>query len=237
MNRASKILLAMMAAAAPAAAQDAAPPPPAAVAPGLETTPAAGAAAGDASSIVLAEKAPALVPMRAADENDTGRAISSKVAADLASGMPKYAPPTPTPATTAEPQDMRDIDKPRNEIRRLPQYVVRESRPPVFRNRDLYTTEGLVNLSFKSHPGLRIGNFLSDILGNNSEIAYQMYLDDQRLANIDDLADTARAMARGGDKAESEYILKESQETYMRPIEETWTGPGANGGFSGGGGR
>jgi len=233
MNRALKILLAMVAAAAAAAAQDAAPPPPAAADPAPEPTPAAGAAAGDASSIVLAEKAPALAPMRAADDDDTGRAISSKVAAALASGMPKYAPPKPTPTTTGEPQDMRDIDKPRNEIRRLPQYVVRESRPPVFRNRDLFTTEGLVNLSFKSHPGLKIGNFF----GANADIAYQMYLDDQRLANMDDLADTARAMARGGDKAESEYILKESQETYMRPIEETWTGPGGNGGFSGGGGR
>jgi hypothetical protein len=233
MNRASTILLAMMAAAAPLAAQEAAPPPPAAVGPEEAASPAAGAPAGDASSIVLAEKAKPLVPMRAADEDDTGRAISAKVAADLASGMPKYAPPTPTPTATGEPQDMRDIDKPKNEIPRLPQYVVRESRPPVFRNRDLFTTEGLANLSFKRHPGLLIGN----ILGGNSDVAYQMYLDDQRQANMEDLTDTARAMARGGDTAESEYILKESQETYMRPIEETWTGPGGNGGFSGGGGR
>src|ERR1035438_10588067 len=96
MNRASTILLAMMAAAAPVAAQDAAPPPPAAVDPEPAVTPAAGSAAGDASSIVLAGKAPASVPMRAADEDDTGRAVSSKVAAALNLGMPKYAPPTPT---------------------------------------------------------------------------------------------------------------------------------------------
>ena len=44
-------------------------------------------------------------------------------------------------------------------------------------------------------------------------------------------------MARGGDSSESAYILKESQETFMRPIEETWSGPGGSGGFSGGGGR
>ncbi|HXQ80326.1 MAG TPA: hypothetical protein VN775_03375 [Opitutaceae bacterium] len=233
MNRALKILLAIMAAAAPAAAQDSAPPTPTPADPGQATTPASGAAAGDASSVVLAQKPPALAPMRAGNGDDGGRAVSSKIAADLASEMPKYAPPTPTPAVTAEPQDMRDIDKPRNEIKRLPQYVVRESRPLVFRNRDLFTTEGLVNLSFKSHPGLLFGNFL----GLNSGIAYQMYLDEQRQTNMDDLTDTARAMARGGDSAESAYILKESQETYMRPIEETWTGPGGNGGFSGGGGR
>jgi len=233
MNRASKILLAIMAAAAPAAAQNAAPPHPPAAGPGQATTPAAGEATADASSVVLAEKPPALAPMRAADGDDSARAVSSKIAADLNLGMPKYAPPTPTPAAAPEAQDMRDIDKPKNEIKRLPQYVVRESRPLVFRNRDLYTTEGLINLSFKSHPGLLYGNFL----GLNSEVAYQMYLDEQRKANMDDLADTARAMARGGDTAESEYILKASQETFMRPIEETWTGPGGNGGFSGGGGR
>jgi hypothetical protein len=181
--------------------------------------------------VVLAPKAPALAPVPLDD--GSGRAVSSKIAADLASGMPKYAPPTPTPATTAEPQDLRDIDKPRNEIRRLPAYVVRETRPAVFRDRDLYTTKGLVNLSFKTHPGLIVGNFL----GLNSKVAYEMYLDDQRLANIEDLAETAHAMALGGDKAESDYILKESQATYMRPIEETWNGPGGGGGFSGGGGR
>jgi hypothetical protein len=233
MNRASKILLAMLAAAAHAAAQNAVPPPPAQINPQPATTPAAGVSTTDASSVVLAARPQALVPMRPAAEDDSGRSVSSRIAADLNSGMPKYAPPTPTPAAAAEPQDMRDIDKPKNEIRRLPQYVVRESRPLVFRNRDLYTTDELINLSFKSHPGLRLGN----IFGMNSAIAYQMYLDEQRQANMDDLTDTARAMARGGDAGESQYILKASQETFMRPIEETWNGPGGNGGFSGGGGR
>jgi hypothetical protein len=226
-NRASTILLAIMAAASTAAAQQAGPAPP----PPGDSEAASAAATVDASSVVLAPKAPTLAPMQADD--GSGRAVSSKIAADLASGMPKYAPPTPTPAVTAEPQDLRDIDKPKNEIRRLPAYVVRETRPAVFRDRDLYTTRGLVNLSFKTHPGLIVGNFL----GLNSKVAYAMYLDDQRLANIEDLSETARAMAVGGDKAESDYILKESQATYMRPIEETWNGPGGGGGFSGGGGR
>jgi len=228
-NRASKILLAVMAAAAPAVAQESAPAP----TPPAESVSAAAPAGGavDASSVVLAPKSPTLAPVQADD--GSGRAVSSKIAADLASGMPRYAPPTPTPAATGEPQDLRDIDKPKNEIRRLPAYVVRETRPAIFRNRDLYTTKGLASLSFKTHPGLIVGNFL----GLNSKIAYEMYLDDQRLENIEDLTETAHAMALGGDKAESDYILKESQQTYMRPIEETWNGPGGGGGFSGGGGR
>ncbi len=221
MKRASKLLLAIMVAAANAAAQNPAPSPTPAANPGQ--VPAA-----DASSVVLA-KAPA--PMPAADPGDTGRSVSSKIAADLNAGIPRYTPPTPTPVAPPEAEDMRDIDKPKNAIPRLPKYVVRESRPLVFRNRDLYTNEGLVNLSFKNHPGLGFGN----VLGLNSGIAYEMYMDDVRLSEMDDLSDTAHAMARGGDKAESEYILQASQQTFMRPIQETWGGPGGNGGFSGGG--
>jgi hypothetical protein len=222
--RASTILFAIMAAAAPAVAQTPTPPPPAAAAP--ETT-------SDASNVVLADKAPEPLPLPPVDPNDSGRTVSSRIAADLNSGMPKYSPPTPTPVVTADSPDMRDVDKPKNGIPRLPKYIVRESRPVVFRNRDLYTNEGLINLSFKNHPGLDFGN----IFGLNSGIAYQMMLDEQRLTDIDDLTDTARAMSRGGDQAESQYILMESQQTFMRPVEETWGGPGANGGFSGGGGR
>jgi hypothetical protein len=232
MNRASQILLAIMAAAAPAAAQNAAPAPPSAAAPAPTAPPATGPTS-DASSIVLAPKAPDSTLTQAADPNDTGRPVSSRLTADITAGMPKYSPPTPPPAVTADSPDMRDVDKPKNQIPRLPKYVVRESRPLVFRNRDLYTTEGLVNLSFKNHPGLGFGN----ILGLNSGIAYEMYLDDQRQASIDDLTDTAHAMLRGGDKAEGQYILQASQEAYLRPVDEVWGGPGGNGGFSGGGGR
>jgi len=229
MKRALKLLLAALAAAAPAAAQVTAPVPPPA-----DTEEAVSPATGaqDASRVVLAAKAPTLAPIPAADDG-SGRAVSPRIAADLASGMPKYSPPTPTPAVTDEPKDLRDIDRPRNEIHRLPAYVVRETRPAVFRDRDIYTTSGLADLSFKRHPGLLVG----DYFGLNSRVAYEMYLDDQRLANIQDLNETAHAMALGGDKAESDYILKESQETYMRPVVETWTGPGGGGGFSGGGGR
>ena len=227
MNRAAKILIAVIAAAATAAAQNAPATPPSAANPDPGATPAA----SDASSVVLAAKAPEPAPPRAASD-ESGRAVSARVAADIGEGMPKYAPPTPTPVVPADSPEMRDIDKPKNQIPRLPKYVVRESRPLVFRNRDLYTTEGLVNLSFKNHPGLGFGN----ILGLNSAAALQMYQDDQRLDAMSDLADEAHAMARGGDKAESDYILKESQETYMRPIDETWSGPGGGGGFSGGGG-
>jgi hypothetical protein len=230
MNRASKILIAIMAAASPALAQNADPAAPAAnPAPNAQAAPAT----SDASSVVLAAKPAEAMPTPVPDPGDTGRSVSSKINADIASGMPKFAAPTPTPAEAPEVQEARDAERPKNQIPRLPKFVVRESRPLVFRDRDLYTPEGLVNLSFKNHPGLGFGN----IFGLNSGIAYDMYMDEQRLSEMNDLTDTARAMSRGGDDAESAYILQASQETFMRPIEETWNGPGGNGGFSGGGGR
>jgi hypothetical protein len=126
-----------------------------------------------------------------------------------------------------------EADKPKNAIPRLPAYVVRDSRPPVFRNSELLTQEGIVGLTFRRHRGLAIGN----IFGLNEGVAREMFYDDERLTSMDDLADTAHAMAQGGDKAEAQYILKESNDTFMRIPDTTWGGPGGGGGFSGGGGK
>ncbi|HEY1765090.1 MAG TPA: hypothetical protein VGF85_09210 [Opitutaceae bacterium] len=221
-TRASKLLFALAASAAMATAQSTAP---------AADPKAADPATTDASAVVLAQKPapPPPVPLPNRDLEDSDRAISSRTAAALASAMPKYSVPTPTPTPTLDPE----LDRPKNGIVRLPSYVLRESRPPVFRKQDLYTTQGLIDLSFKSHPGLLFGN----ILGLNSGVAYQMWLDEQREAALNDFADESHAMDRGGDKAESQYILQASQETFMRPVEPVWNGPGGNGGFSGGSGR
>lgn len=222
MNRIPRLLLVLAAAAASAAAQSEAPTP----------TPAPVQESTDASGIVLAAKAQNYVPAPPKDSDGVSRTVSPGIAQALADGMPKFSPPTPTPAEVAT-QDLRDVDKPKNEIPRLPKYVVHESRPPVFRDRDLYTPEGLISLSFRSHPGLAIGN----ILGLNEGPAREMWLDDQRLSSISDLDDTAHAMAQGGDKAEANYILQETQDTFMRSDFTNFGGPVPSGGLSGGGGK
>jgi hypothetical protein len=212
MNSALKSLLALMVTASVAAAQTAAMPPAAAATP--DNAQAA---------------APVPTPTPAPDY--TYRSVSSGVADALSMDRPKFNPPTPTPVVVDLPEDMRTVDKPKNDIPRLPSYIVRDSRPPVFRNRDLYTKDGLVSMSYKLHPGLGIGN----LAGLNDNAAYAMFLDDERLANIADLNDTARSIAAGGDKAEGEYILQATQDTFMRPDPGfTWGGPG--GGVNGGGG-
>jgi hypothetical protein len=212
-HRALNFLTAFMATAALVAAQNSAPAPAPAAADAAPL--AASGATSDASSIVLAAKQKDTIPQPPADSDGETRGVSAGVAAALASGMPKYSPPKPTPTPPNAMADLRDIDKPKNEIKRLPKYVVQESRPPVFRDRDLFNASGLADLSFKSHPGLNFGN----VLGLNTSTALQMYQDDQRLKNMDDLYDTAHSMSLGGDAAEGRYILQESQETYMRDLD------------------
>ena len=186
----------------------------------------------ETSDILLSSKQKDSLAQPPVDSDGVTRSVSPGVAAALASGMPRYNPPKPTPTPTGPAADLRDVDKPKNEIKRLPKYVVHESLPPVFRDRDLYTAGGLASLSFKSHPGLMFGNFL----GLNSAVAAQMQQDDERLQNMSDLADTAHAMSLGGDSAEGRYILQQSQNTYMRGLDGF--GPtGAAGGNTGGGGK
>jgi hypothetical protein len=231
-NRAPKFLLALIVAAAGAAAQETpAPPSPTPI----PSKAAAGADTHDASSVVLAPRPKDYIAEPPTDSDGVTRSVSPGIAADLASGLPKYSPPTPTPTPAAESQDLQDVDKPKNEIKRLPKYIVRESRPPIFREQDLNTPLGQIDLSFKSHPGLLFGNFL----GLNSGPAYEMYLDDLRQENIDELHDIAHAMSLGGDKAEGSYILEQSQDAYMRSDDNSWNlgGPGYGGGITGGGGK
>ena len=93
----------------------------------------------------------------------------------------------------------------------LQKFVVHESRLPVFRPRDLYAKAGLIDLSFREHPGLHIGNFFN----LNAGAAYEKMIDEQLWAARQDLADTAVAMAIGGDAGEigvaQESILDESR--------------------------
>ena len=141
-----------------------------------------------------------------AGPNPGSRPAPGSVAANIAAGLPAYSPVNPVPAPGGA-ADLRDIDRPRNQIPRLPvqmmqRYVVRESRTPVFRPRDLYTKEGLIERSFKEHPGLRIGNFFN----LNAKVAYEAIINEQLLADREELTDTAIAMAVGGDAQEAEAM-------------------------------
>lgn len=140
-------------------------------------------------------------------------------AALIIAGLPKYDPPKPVPAKPADQDvDLRDVDKPQNGIIRLPKYYVRTAREAVLKAPDLVTRQGAAAIGMQRYPGLRLGPFS----WLNAPIAEAMYRDDERLTKISDLTEMANAVGRGGDTAESAYIKRETQDTYMRGID--WGG-------------
>jgi hypothetical protein len=147
------------------------------------------------------------------------RPISPGVAAALAAGMPKYDPPKPVaPKDEEDLPDMRDIDKPRNQIIRLPDYVVREKRPPVFRERDINTTKGLSAITMKryfSETARALNRYTIPLFGMSQEAyANMLYAEDERLDNIASLKATAADLkALGGDGT---AISRETDRAYIR---------------------
>jgi hypothetical protein len=157
--------------------------------------------------------------------------VSPELAASLAATMPKYNPPKPVEKKPDdEDVDLRDVDKPKNQIIRLPKYVVQEQKPPVFRERDIHTAKGLAALAIKrylSEADRALNSFRLPFFGVSNEArALAMYAEDERLKNISDLNDTARTVGKT-DPKEAAYIKRATQDTYMR-----WSDFGWNGGSS-----
>ena len=146
------------------------------------------------------------------------RAISPEVAAALAAGMPKYNPPKPV-EKTEESIDMREVDKPRNQIIRLPEYVVREERPPVFRERDIYTQKGLRELArmrYLSETGRALNRFNIPLFGMGADAyALMRYEEEERLKNISDLNDSARDASLVNPE-NAKAIREAARDTYAR---------------------
>ncbi|MCB1105205.1 MAG: hypothetical protein H7A44_04940 [Opitutaceae bacterium] len=146
------------------------------------------------------------------------RAISPEVAAALAAGMPKYNPPKPV-EKSGEDIDMREVDKPRNQIIRLPEYVVREEKPPVFRERDIYTQKGLRELArmrYLSETGQALNRFNIPLFGMGADAyALMRYEEEERLSNISDLNETARDVSLT-DPESAQAIREATRDTYAR---------------------
>lgn len=154
------------------------------------------------------------------------RPVSDTLAAQLAASMPKYNPP-PKPPPEDEEVDLRDVDKPRNKIPRLPKYTVTDKKPPVFRERDIYTTRGLSELARKRYltPAYALlnGLYIPFFTQSPTEHAMAMYAEDERLDNMSDLKDNANTMNRA-DTGSGTYIKRLSDETYMRGFDYRYNG-------------
>ena len=197
----------LLAAVASASAQEASPAQPA-PAPAAASTPLAPPASATAATTVTGATTPS-VSAPAAPKKP--RPMSEEVAAIMSSGMPKYNPPKPQEKA---PEPVAEVD-PKNDIPRLPQFIVRGNRTPVFKNfqeRDLHDAKGLSDIEMKRNPGLNLPliGFL------NRPIALQMYRDKERLNDIDELRKAASDADAAGDSAGADYIRRTGAETFAR---------------------
>lgn len=156
------------------------------------------------------------------------RAVSSGVAAALAAAVPKYTPPPkPEPKPETEAVDLREIDKPKNTIIRLPKYIVQEEKPIVFSERAITTDKGLADIAVRryiSDLDRGLNRITLPLFGISAEArALAMYAEDERLRNMSDLS-VAAANATLSDPAAGAYIRRETQETFMRTSDFGWNG-------------
>ena len=156
------------------------------------------------------------------------RAISGEAAAALAAAAPKYTPPPPPPPPPPEEEqvDLRDVDKPKNTIVRLPKYIVQEKKPPVFRERDIYTQKGLAEIAmrrYSTEADRALNRWTLPIIGMSKEArALAMYAEDERLRNMSDLREAGLNAART-DPTAGDFILRESRKTYLRSSDFGWS--------------
>lgn len=159
------------------------------------------------------------------------RVISPEVAAALAAATPKYTPPAPTPPppppkAEEDLPDLRDIDKPKNGIVRLPKFIVQERKPVIFTERAIHTPKGLTDIAMKRYISDmdRALNLVSlpFLKGLTEARALAMYAEDERLKNMSDLRDNGIDAAKT-DPATGSYILKEAQQTYLRSSDFGWS--------------
>ncbi|HVS54475.1 MAG TPA: hypothetical protein VHD62_19115 [Opitutaceae bacterium] len=166
------------------------------------------------------------------DEN-RARPVSPDVAARLAASAPKFAPPPPQPAPKPEEEgvDLRDVDKPKNGIIRLPKYIVQERKPAVLDERAVHTEKGLTDIAVRryiSEVDRVMNGFYLPIVGSSSEKrARAMYAEDERLKNMSDLRDAAVTAAKS-DPGQGAYILRESRDAFMRSSDFGWHGGGSD---------
>lgn len=155
------------------------------------------------------------------------RAVSGGLAATLAASMPKYDPPKPEEKKPVEDEaeDLRDVDKPRNQIIRLPEYIVQEKKPPVFRERDIYTEKGLAELAkrrYLSQSVQALNRYTIPLFGMSAEAyAMMLYAEDERLQNISELNATADDVSLV-DPENAREIREATRDTYQRGFDYTY---------------
>jgi hypothetical protein len=157
------------------------------------------------------------------------RVISPEVAAQLSAAAPKFTPPPPAPVAKPEEEeaDLREVDKPKNGIIRLPKFIVREPRPPMLTERAVNTKKGLADIAVRryiSEVDRALNGFTLPFFGASAEQrALEMYAEDERLKNMADLQDSVR-MVNATNKAAGANVKREVDRTFARPADFDWKG-------------
>lgn len=195
-----------------------------------QANPPAPAPAADAPSIFAPKKEETPAPANP-NEEPRRRAISSEAASALSAAMPKYSEVTPRPTQKRleeeEKVDMRDIDKPRNQIIRLNRVLVLEKKPAILTERAVTTDKGLEDIAVRryiSEMDRVLNRFNIPFVGASmQQRAMVMYEEDERLKNMSDLKANAVDAAKS-DPAAGQYILRQTNQTYMRNGDFGWRG-------------
>lgn len=172
-----------------------------------------------------AKEAPAAAPAPAKP-----RAISPAVAELLKASLPKIAPvkPAAKKPESAAPE-LRETDQPQNEIVRLPNFVVRESKPPVFREQDIYTRQALARrlaqryysegyLAFSKLVGYTP---LSYVLPSAEASAMAQFRDEERLRQKHEFEDLTNMIT---DPAAGAKAKEVGRDTFLHWGDMGWQG-------------
>jgi hypothetical protein len=81
---------------------------------------------------------------------------------------------------------LSDLPPPDKDVFRLPAYIVQEPKLPAFKERELLTPKGKIDLALKRHPGLRFGSL--PFFSNNG-IGLAMLEEEFRLERLHEMAD------------------------------------------------
>lgn len=123
-----------------------------------------------------------------------------------------------SPVLASHPLGWADFAAPSVPV--MPAFQVNDSRLTPIEPRELYTRQGMIYQSFRSHPGMALTN----VFGSNDNAAYQTYLEDNWNRTKTDFYQTAFALAVGGDPAEGRRIVQAVDAEDQRMRAETAAG-------------
>ncbi len=165
---------------------------------------------------------------------DRARAVSPATADLLKAALPKIAAVKPAEQKSeANSPDLRETDKPRNGIIRLPKFIVRDRKPPVFTDRELLG-EGAFGekLARRYYPEWylafnRLARFtpLALYLPSAEASALARFYDEERLRKMDEFADLTNMVMRSNPAAGAK-VKDLTREAFMRQSDIGWQGGG-----------